>query len=287
MLAFFCNMQKRIGVHVSISKGLVEALEKAQAMGANCIQIFSSPPQSFIPPKFSDADCAAFKKRAIQLDILPVFIHATYLVNLGSDKDTLLKLSIKSLMDDLNFAGKIGAKGVIVHTGSHKGKGFMVALPTVVNSIKEILSGTPEATKLYLEIASGGGGKIGSTFAELKALLDGVKTARLGICLDTAHMFAAGYAFDTTEKVAALEDKITATVGWEKVECMHANDSKVELGSGRDRHENIGKGLIGKKPLQLLLRHEKFGKLPWILETPGFADKGPDKQNLDILKSLV
>ena len=280
-------MKTRCGAHVSVSKGLVRALEKASEMGASCIQIFSSPPQSFIPPKFTDSECSEFKTQARKLDIQPVFIHAKYLINLASEKESLRTLSIKSLIADLTFAEKIGAQGVIVHTGSHKGKGFNEVLPVVVESIKQILEKTPASTTLYLEVASGGKGKIGSTFEELHAMLDGVGNSRVGVCLDTAHLFAAGYAFDTLEKVVELAKQIEKTIGWATIECMHANDSKVEFKSGKDRHENIGQGFIGKDPFRLLLQHSKFNNLPFILETPGFDDKGPDKKNLDILKSLI
>lgn len=280
-------MKLRLGAHVSVGKGLIASLDKARDMGANCLQIFTSPPQSFLMSKFSDSDCAQFKRRAIALDIQPVFIHATYLINLASEKKRLLESSILSLIDDLTIAGKIGARGSIVHTGSHKGAGFEKAMPVVVDAIKKVLAKTPPNTKLYLEIASGGKGKIGATFEELAILLKTVGGKRVGVCLDTAHMFAAGFALDTNQKLDELTQKIGDTVGWETIDCMHANDSKVEFGSGRDRHENIGKGFIGIEPFRLLLQHKQFSQLPFILETPGFDGKGPDKENLDILRSLT
>lgn len=280
-------MKHLLGAHVGVSKGLVAAVEKAHTMGANCMQLFASPPQSFAVSKFADTDCLAFAKKTRELAIKPIFIHATYLINLGSEKSSLIKASIACLVDDLTIAEKIGAVGSIVHTGSHKGKGLEAALPTVVEAVKSVLKQTPVQTRLLLEIASGGGGKIGSTFEELQQILDKIDSSRVGVCLDSCHMFAAGYAFDTPEKIEELSHKIGKTVGWDRVWCMHANDSKFELGSFRDRHENIGKGFVGKKAFNLLLKHPKFGKLPFILETPGFDDKGPDKQNLDILKSLV
>lgn len=277
----------KIGAHVSISKGLTAALDKVHDMGANCLQIFASPPRSFTPSHLSDQDCSAFKNKSQELDIGPNFIHATYLINLGSEKDQSRQLSVDSLKNDLMIADKIGAEGSIVHTGSHKGKGLLTVLPWVVDSIQKVLSDTPSNTNLYLEIASGGNGKIGITFEELQMIIDSVNNPRLGVYLDTAHMFAGGYAFDTEEKVEELYKKICDTVGWTRVGGFHANDSKVEFNSGKDRHENIGEGLIGKEPFRLLLNHAHFGRLPFVLETPGFDDNGPDKQNVDILKSLL
>lgn len=278
---------RKLGVHVSIGKGLVAALEKAKGMGANTIQIFSSPPQSFVGPKFTDEQLAEFKKKATELGINPILIHACYLINLASEKENLRKLSIQSLVEDLRFGDKIGASGVIVHTGSHKGKGFETALPIVVDSIKTILNQTHGKTKLLLEVASGGTGKIGSTGAELTQMLKAVGSPRVGICLDSAHLFAAGFAFDTPAKVKQLDQMIGETVGWDEIKCIHVNDSKVELGSFKDRHENLGKGFIGIAALKLLLNSSHFNQLPLILETPGFDDKGPDQKNMKILKSLV
>jgi deoxyribonuclease IV len=277
----------RIGAHVSIGKGLVESLVRAQDMGANCLQIFSSPPQSFVEPKFSDAQCIELKNRAQELNIQPIFIHATYLINLGSDNSDLLNKSIKSLTADLIFASKISSPGVIVHTGSHKGRGFVHALPIVVEAIKQILEQTPVTTKLLLEIASGGGGKIGSTFEELATILNNVNNKRLGVCLDTAHMFAAGFDYSSYEKVTQLTTKIDDTIGWERVACVHVNDSKTDFGSFKDRHENLGVGKIGLEALKILLNSPNINKLPLVLETPGFNDKGPDKRNVEILKALM
>lgn len=276
----------KIGAHVSISNGLVRALDKAQEIGASCIQIFASPPRSYTPSRLTNEDCAAFNKKAEELRIGPNFIHATYLINLGSEKDLSRKLSIESLKNDLEVAAKIGAAGSIVHTGSHKGKGLQAVLPWVTESIQKVLSNSPENTRLFLEIASGGKGKIGINFEELQMIIQEVQDPRLGIYLDTAHLFSAGIAFDTSEKVEALYQKICKTVGWERVGGIHANDSKVEFNSGRDRHENIGEGFIGKEPFNLLFAHNKFRELPFVLETPGFDDNGPDKKNIDILKSL-
>ncbi len=279
-------MKLRLGAHISVAKGLVAALEKAKKMGANTMQIFVSPPQSFARSKFSDGDVAIFKQKAIEWDIQPVFIHATYLINLASDDERLRRLSIRSLIEDLLLAKKIGALGSIVHIGSHKGKGFTSVISLVVNALQEVLASTPKTSKLILEIASGGQGKIGATLSELASILLEIKNSRLGISLDTAHMFAGGYAFDTIEIVDKLSQHIEQTVGWDRVWCMHVNDSQAEFGSGRDRHENLGQGKIGLSKLKILLNQKNFRRLPLILETPGFADKGPDQDNLEILKTL-
>ncbi len=277
----------KIGAHVSVAKGLIAVLKNVAAMGGNCLQIFSSSPRSFGTPKFTDSQCSEFKIAAQKLNISPVFIHACYLINLGSTDEGLRMRSVKSLTHDLIFAEKIGAKGSIVHTGSHKGNGFLQVLPFVVKSLHEILKNTPASTKVYLEIAAGGSGKIGSTFAELKQMLDGADNKRVGVCLDTCHLFAGGMRFDTAENLKNLVAEIEKTVGWERIDCIHTNDSKGDFGSFIDRHENIGSGKIGTAPFKLLLHHPKFSRIPFIMEVPGFDGKGPDKKNIDILKSLL
>jgi len=277
----------KIGAHVSIAKGMPAALTKIEVMGANCLQIFSSSPRSFGTPKATSGDCSQFKKEATKLEIGPNFIHANYLVNLGTDKQRLLELSAQSLVTDLQFADQIGATGVVVHTGSHGGRGFATVVKPVAEVIKQILKKADGHAKLCLEITAGGKGRIGASFAELQQLLLLVDNSRLGICLDTCHMFAGGYSFDSLEKITQLSKTIDQTVGWSNIVCMHANDSKGEFKSHSDRHENIGAGKIGAMPFKLLLHDEKFKELPFILETPGFDGKGPDKQNVEILKSLV
>lgn len=277
----------RIGAHTSIAKGMLKALDNIQTMGANCMQIFSSSPRSFNPPHVPDELCAQFKDIAQKRDIGPNFIHATYLINLASANKEQLKKSIDSLVADLVFASKTGIAGVVVHTGSHVGAGFEAVVETVIGALKTVMQETPEGSQLFLEVASGGKGKIGSSFEELQILLKSVSSPRLGVFLDTAHLFVGGRDFDTAEKVATFSDEIKRTVGWEKVGGMHTNDSKGAFGSFLDRHENIGKGHIGLLPFKLLLSDPQFSKLPFILEVPGMDDKGPDKANIDILKSLI
>lgn len=277
----------RIGAHISISKGMVAALDKAAEMGANCIQVFSTSPRTFAPPIIDEKRTSEFASEAKKRDIGPNFVHAGYLINLGSDKPDLLKKSIIRLSGDMSFAHAMGGAGAIVHTGSHTGRGFESIVSIVAASIKEVLEKSLPGSKLLLEIASGGNGKIGSTFEELSTLLKAVGSQRVGVCLDTCHMFAGGYAFNTTSEVDVLAQKIESTVGFDRIWCMHANDSKGEFNSALDRHENIGDGRIGNAGFKALLAHPKFSKIPFLLETPGLDGKGPDKENVERLKKLA
>jgi len=277
----------RIGAHVSIAKGMPQALDKAQNMGANCIQIFASSPRTLAPPKIDQIKLTEFKKEAAKRDIGPNFIHAGYLINLGTDKKQLLGLSMQRLIGELQFCAAGGFAGVIVHTGSHGGRGFATIVDQVAETVKKILAKTPQESRLLLEIASGGGGKIGSTFEELETLLKAINNKRVGVCLDSAHMFASGIAITSAQDIDGASKKIKETIGWENVWCMHTNDSRGDFGSHIDRHDNIGEGKIGKEPFKRLLHHHAFSQLPFILEVKGFDGKGPDKRNIDILKSLL
>lgn len=277
----------KIGAHVSIAKGLILALDKAKTMGATCIQIFSSSPRSLAVPLLPQEKLEQFKTEAAKRGMGPNFIHASYLINLGSDNAGLLKQSIAKLTADLIFAHYGGFAGVIVHTGSHTGRGFDAIVPIVTEAVKEAIKNAPGKSMLYLEIAAGGKGKIGSNFEELQTLLTSINNSRVGIVIDTAHLFAGGIKFDTSQTLDNLAQKIETTVGWNSIGCIHANDSKGEFGSFIDRHENIGKGKIGLEAFRLLLAHKKFSQIPFVLEVPGFDDKGPDKQNIAILKSLL
>lgn len=277
----------KIGGHISIAKGLLKALDDADQKGFNCLQIFSSSPRSLSVPTVPESLLAQFKIEAIKRNIGPNYVHAAYLVNLGSGNQDLRERSIANLIADLRFAAHMGFKGVVVHTGSHGGSGFQAVVPIVTDCINRIIENSPEDTMLFLEIASGGKGKIGSNFEELQTLLESVNSLRVGVCLDTAHLFAGGFGFDTQERLNNLSEMIASSVTWEKIGLIHTNDSKAAFGSYLDRHENIGKGEIGIEPFRLLINHEKFRDLPFIMEVPGVDGKGPDKVNADLLKSLI
>lgn len=272
----------RIGAHVSISGGLDKAVEATVRMGGNALQIFSSSPRmwfSSLPPK---SVTEQFNNLCETHDVRPVFIHAKYLINLGSDKKELVKKSILSLKFDMQVGGMIKAKGVIVHLGSHLGRGFSTIQEQLVNSIKEILQDSPAGVELIIENSAGQKGKICSLFSEISLLLRTINDSRLGWCYDTCHGWGAGISFGKDwENTLHQFDLVKSLV------CLHINDSKGVFGGGLDRHENLGEGKMGLKELGKFVNYPAFNNLPLITEAPGFEDKGPDKKNLDILKSLV
>lgn len=275
----------RLGAHVSAAGGIDKAIDRAALMGAETIQIFGSPPQSFRPPTHTPESITSFKLKAQEAGISPIFLHAPYLINLVTPNQSHLEVSINCLISALNLAGDLGAEGVIFHTGSSLGADFESILSQVVASVKKILSAT-SGPKLIIENSAGAGGTVGDSPEEIGAIIKEVDSPRLGVCLDTQHAFASGYDLTKQTGLDKLMADYSIHVGLDRLVVVHANDSKVPLGSNRDRHANIGEGLIGKSGFKLIKKNKTLASLPWIIEVPGLADKGPDKENLDLLRIL-
>jgi deoxyribonuclease-4 len=276
----------RIGAHVSTEGGLEKAVERAQAMGAETIQIFGAAPQSWRKKEYSPEEAEAFQRKAVEADVQPVFIHGVYLVNLATSDPAGLERSVDALTWSLNVCHRIGALGTIFHLGSHRGAGFEAVLSQVVAAVRRILEGSSSDTWFVLENSAGMGGSVGSRFSELGAIMREVASPRVKVCFDTQHAFAAGYDVATSEGLEATLSEFEKHVGLTSLVAVHANDSKIPLGGGVDRHENIGEGLIGREGFKVIMGHPAFRDIPFLLEVPGFEKKGPDKENLDILRQL-
>ena len=276
----------RIGAHVSSSAPLYMCVDRACEIGADAIQIFASGPQSWRPGAHTDEQMARMKEHAAACGIDTVFVHGVYLINLASADETLLNRSVGSLKQYLAFCGQTGARGTIFHVGSHKGAGFDAVLAQIAAAIERVLATTPEQTWLILENSAGQGGTVGGSFAELGGIIRAVGSDRVKVCLDTCHLYAAGYDIATPDGVARTMEEFDAAVGLERLVAVHANDSKAGLGSGLDRHENIGEGQIGRAGFCAIAGHPAFRDLPFILEVPGFEGKGPDKRNVETLRAI-
>jgi len=276
----------RVGAHVSTQGGLDKAIDRAQAMGAETIQIFGGPPQMWRRRAHGDDETAAFREKAAAADVGPVFLHAIYLISLVSDDPVFMEKGQGALAADLELCPRIGAKGSIVHAGSHKGAGFEAILERVAGAVRRVLAATPRDSWLILENSAGMGGSVGAHFSELGTIIREVGDPRVKVCLDTQHAFAMGYDLTSEDGLAATVAKFEREIGLDRLVACHANDSKVPLGGVRDRHENIGEGHIGREGFRRVMSHPAFAKIPLILEVPGFDNTGPDKQNLDILKEI-
>lgn len=276
----------KIGAHVSTAGGLDNAIGNAQEIGAESIQIFGSPPQTWRYKPHAEEKMAAFNEKAEAADISPVFLHGVYLINLGTEKEENLVKATDSLVAHMSLASEIHAAGVIFHMGSHKGRGFEAILPQVVTSMNSVLENTREDTWLIIENAAGMGNHVGASFAEIGAVMRELANDRVKVCLDTAHTLAAGYNIATKEGMEDAMSEFDREVGMDNLVAVHANDSKIPLGGGVDRHENIGEGYIGREGFHVIMGHPAFRDVPFILEVPGFEKTGPDKKNIDILHSI-
>lgn len=272
-----------LGAHMSIAGGHEKAFERISSMGGSCLQIFSSSPRGWNLAKLDDSQIELFLKEKKNFGVDPVYFHASYLVNLA-DPDRIGNLSRMSLINELNLAPKMEVKGSIIHLGSYKTQKTPEKYQSLIKNISEILEKSDPRS--YFIIENAGSRKIGQTLEEIAEIIKDVGNDRVRVCLDTCHLFSNGYDLRTNEQLEQFLASFDELIGLDRLELFHANDSRDPLGSGRDRHENIGQGTIGLDEFRIILNHEKTSSLPFIIETPGFDKTGPDKENIDILKSL-
>lgn len=276
----------KVGAHVGASGGLITAFERARAIGAETIQIFGAPPQTWRRRIIRPEECEAFQAGMKETGIQPVFLHGPYLINLATEAPEQLTKSTDALTGDLKLASAIGAKGVIFHVGSHKGVGFEQVLPQVADALRRVLADTPDDAWIILENSAGQGGSVGSKFTELGAIIRAVDSPRLKVCIDTEHAFASGYNLADAKALAGVMQEFDREAGLDRLVAVHANDSKIPLGGGVDRHDNIGEGHIGRAGFEVIMAHKAFRDVPFLLEVPGFDKEGPDKPNVDLLKKI-
>jgi deoxyribonuclease IV len=275
-----------LGGHVN--GGVKGSVSKAEEIGAQVMQIFLGSPQSWADAAPLDKDVDLFVAQVADKKLGPVFVHGNYLVNLASNDKTNLEKSIYKLRHTLFLADRIRAQAVIFHPGAAGQTPKPDALKKVVASLKEVLKGYKGNCKLALEVCAGAGTTIGDRFSDLSTIIDAMKgDERLAVCLDTCHLFAAGYDVSSASGLKATLAEFEAEVGFDRLIAIHANDSKTPLGAKKDRHENIGKGCIGEDGFRRMLQHKALRGVPWILEVPGFSGNGPDRENLDILRLLA
>jgi deoxyribonuclease IV len=274
-----------VGAHVK--GGIKGAVATALAIEAEAMQIFIGSPQSWKSPNPSGEDVKSFLSGVKSNRLGPVFVHASYLVNLASGSKENLTKSVENLSLGLQLSDAVGAQGLIFHPGSGGKSTYKEALARFLHSLDAVLGDYSGRCKLLMEVCAGQGETLGAKFSQFKDILSAFKyDKRLGVCWDTCHLFNAGYDIASSKGLKATIDEFEREVGFEWLHCIHANDSKNPLGARKDRHENIGQGYIGQEGFQRMLQHPKLRKYPWILETPGFDDKGPDRKNVEILRRL-
>jgi deoxyribonuclease IV len=271
------------GAHCS--GGVKKAIDKAVDMGAEVVQLFAQSPRTWRFPAHDPADLDRFRERSAETG-LDALVHALYLVNLAAPDDDVYTKSVDTMRSTVDAACAIDADGVVFHVGSHLGAGFDTALERIVPALEQVLDRCNDRTWLLMENSAGAGGTVGRSLDELAVIFDALdRHERLGICLDSCHLWVSGVDVTDPAALDGLLDELDERIGLDRLRALHANDAKAPLGSNRDRHDNIGEGLIGNG-LGTFLANPRLQELPVVLEVPGVDGKGPNADELAKLRAL-
>jgi len=276
----------KVGVHVSIAGGIANAVDRAVEKGCDVFQIFSRNPRGWRFKDLSTEEADSFVAKLKKSGIGPAFDHMPYLPNLASTKEEVYLQSVTTLTAELNRCGQLHIPYLVTHLGSHLGSGREAGLKRLVDGISTAFSKTENDVMLLLENTAGSKNSMGSSFEDIAAIIGALNTERLGVCLDTCHLFAAGYDLRTPEKIEHTLEEFEKLVGIRRLKLIHLNDSKGDLGFSLDRHEHIGLGKIGEAGFRTLLRNKKIKELPLILETP-IDSRRDDKGNIRVTRELA
>jgi deoxyribonuclease-4 len=275
-----------IGAHLSSSGGIHTAVDRAEAIGAASLQVFTQSPRAWRPTNHDPANFEKFRERRAEVGLHGVLCHALYLCNFAAPDDAIYEKSVAALRNTMQVACGIGADAVVVHVGSHLGSGFEHGLERVLPAMEQVLELSTDETWLLMENSAGAGGTIGRSIDELATIyqrLDG--HPRLGVCLDSCHLYVSGIDVTDAAQLDALLDEVDSSIGLDRLRALHVNDSAAPLGSNRDRHANIGEGLLGEK-LGVFLGNPRLQGLPAVLETAGPEKRGPDANEVRKAKEI-
>jgi len=275
-----------LGAHVSTAGGIHTALDRIEAIGGDAVQIFTQSPRAWRPTNHPPENLARFRERRAELGLGGVLCHALYLINLAAPDDEIYEKSLAALLATTDVACAIEADGVVFHVGSHLGAGFETGLERVVPALERALERCEGDTWILLENSAGAGGTIGRSVDELAVLVDRLgRHPRLGICLDSCHLWVSGTDVTDPAALDACLEEVDEKIGLDRLRALHVNDAAAPLGSNRDRHANMGEGVLGKE-LSVFLGHPLFQDLPAVLETPGPDNHGPDAAEVKKLREL-
>ncbi len=268
------------------SGGVKGALDHAVEMGADAIQLFAQSPRMWRFPDHAEDDLARFRERRAEAGLASVLVHALYLVNLAAPDDEIYRKSVETMRSTVRAACALEADGVVFHVGSHLGSGFDFGLERAVSALAQVLEECSDTTWLLVENSAGAGGTMGRSIDEIAALVDALdRHPRLGVCLDTCHLYASGIDVGDCEVLDATLADLDARVGLDRLRALHVNDSLTPLGSNRDRHANVLEGEIGER-LGVFLGHPSLQGLPAVMEVPGPEGHGPDAAELAKVREL-
>jgi deoxyribonuclease-4 len=275
-----------LGAHVSTAGGIHTAIDRIESFGGEAVQIFTQSPRTWRPTNHDPANLERFKERRAEAGVGSVLCHALYLVNLASPKEEVYAKSVATMEKTMDVACAIDADGVVFHVGSHLGDGFEVGLERAVPALARTLERCTDTTWLLIENSAGAGGTIGRSVEELCVLVDRLGAhPRLGLCLDSCHLWVSGVDVTDEGALDATLDELDRGVGLDRLRALHVNDALDALGSNRDRHANVPDGVLGKR-LAVFLRNDRLQGLPAVLETPGRDGHGPDAEDVRKLRQL-
>jgi len=274
------------GAHVSTAGGIHTAIDRIEALGGDAVQVFTQSPRAWRPTAHDPANFERFRERRAEAGVGSVLCHALYLINLASPDDALYEKSLASVTNTMEIACAIEADGVVLHVGSHLGSGFEAGVERALPALEQVLDSCSETTWLLLENSAGAGGTIGRSIDELAVLVDRLdRHPRLGVCLDSCHLWVSGVDVTDPASFAAALDELDERIGLERLRALHLNDARDGLGSNRDRHANVGEGVLGEG-LGVFLSDPRLEALPAVLEVPGPDGHGPDAGEIRKLREL-
>jgi deoxyribonuclease-4 len=278
-----------LGGHVSSAGGPLKALDRAEALEFETVQIHPSSPQTWARPQISPEVADAFQARLVAGPVRSAFFHHIYLVNFASPNPTFWHASIDITKSYLSLADTMGVTGTVTHLGSHKGTGLEECLPRITEGLTKAVKDTPGDSLFIIENTAGAGGTIGRSLEEINRIVDELEEIkpRLGICIDTCHSFASGIPLDTESGLEHFLTEFEERFGLSMLSCIHLNDSQFGFNTNRDRHANIGEGFFGEEGFRRLFHHPKLQTVPFIMEVPGENKSGPDALNRDRVRALA
>jgi len=278
----------RVGVHTSIAGGLENAAHRARKLGCDTFQMFSANPRGWKTLEPTAEECERFQAARHQYGLSPVVVHDNYLINLASADPAMRERSVAAFRREIQRAVALGADYLVTHPGSAKGSGTAEAIQTSIESLRQAAMGVQlNGLMILVENTAGQGSALGRTFEEVAEIMAGAaRDLPVGVCLDTAHCFEAGYPLHTPRGLGEMLRQLESTVGLANVRLIHANDSKTPLGSHADRHAHIGRGEIGAAAFRRIVRHPKLKAMPFICETP-IDRPGDDRRNLRVMRELA
>lgn len=269
-----------------VSGGVKRSVDRAEEIGADALQLFVQSPRAWRFPAHAPDDVARFRERRREIGLGAVAVHAIYLVNLASPNDEMYEKSVATMRSTVDVACELEADAVVFHVGSHLGSGLDAALQRVVPAIEQVLERCSDTTWLLMENSAGAGGTIGRSIDELALLYERLgRHRRLGICLDSCHLFVSGYDVTKQDELERVLAEVDGKIGLDRLRVLHVNDAAAPAGSNRDRHANVGEGLMGEK-LGAFLSHPALQGLPALLEVPGPDNRGPDAEEVQKLRDL-